>query len=163
MKKSANVTSAEECAGQARVIQDEKLRADYLWLAQDWLKLARSYEVWQRLKRFTNEARRPRKAVRKDGDLHVFDFPCRRILGGRIKAATRESICVNPTHWRQNVVASVDASCFRGKSDMAIGTAEKGIIERLNFDHGPWATPLPLVWPHRRQCSTDPCAGLKYG
>jgi hypothetical protein len=46
---------AEECAGQARVIQDEKLRADYLRLAQGWLKLARSYEFWQRLKLFTNE------------------------------------------------------------------------------------------------------------
>ena len=33
---------AEECAGQARAIQDEKQRADYLRLAQGWLKLARA-------------------------------------------------------------------------------------------------------------------------
>jgi hypothetical protein len=123
---------AEECAGQARVIQDEKLRADYLRLAQGWLKLARSYELWQRLKLFTNEDARRKNdlnqnirplaaenkkmawqpistapfdgdlelAVRDDGDLHVLDFPCRRILGGWIKAATKERICVNPTHWR---------------------------------------------------------------
>ena len=123
---------AEQCAGQARVIQDEKLRADYLRLAQGWLKLARSYEFWQRLKLFTNEDARRKNdlnrnirpvaaenkkmawqpistapfdgdlelAVRDDGDLHVLDFPCRRVLGGWIKAATKERICVNPTHWR---------------------------------------------------------------
>ena len=34
----------EECAGEARATQDEKLRADYLRLAQGWLKLARSYD-----------------------------------------------------------------------------------------------------------------------
>jgi hypothetical protein len=39
-------------------------------------------------------------AVRDGGDLHVLDFPCRRILGGWVKAATKERICVNPTHWR---------------------------------------------------------------
>jgi hypothetical protein len=123
---------AEECAGQARATQDEKLRADYLRLAQGWLKLARSYELWQRLKLFTNEAARRKNdltqnirplaaenknmvwqpisiapfdrdlelAVRDGGDLHVLDFPCRRIPGGWIKAATKERICVGPTHWR---------------------------------------------------------------
>jgi hypothetical protein len=124
---------AEECAGQARATtQDEKLRADYLRLAQGWLKLARSYELWQRLKLFTNEAARRKNdltqnirplaaenknmvwqpisvapfdrdlelAVRDEGDLRVLVFPSRRILGGWVKAATRERICVNPTHWR---------------------------------------------------------------
>jgi hypothetical protein len=123
---------AEECAGQARATQDEKLRADYLRLAQGWLKLARSYELWQQLRLFTNEAARRKNdlnqnirllaadnkklvwqpisiapfdrdlelAVRDGGDLHVLDFPCRRVLGGWVKAATKERICVNPTHWR---------------------------------------------------------------
>jgi hypothetical protein len=49
---------AEQCAGQARATQDEKRRADYLRLAQGWLKLAESYELWLRLKLFTNEAAR---------------------------------------------------------------------------------------------------------
>jgi hypothetical protein len=124
---------AEECAGQARATRDEKLRADYLRLAQGWLKLARSYEVWQRLKLFTNEASRRKNdlnqiiapltaenkkmvwqpisiapfdrdlelAVRDGGELQVLVFACRRILGGWVKAATRERICINPTHWRQ--------------------------------------------------------------
>jgi hypothetical protein len=114
---------AEECTGQARATQDEKLRADYLRLAQSWLKLAASYEFWLRLKLFSNEAARRKNdlnqnnrqwqpisiapfdrdlelAVRDGGDLHVLDFPCRRILSGWIKAATEERICVNPTHWR---------------------------------------------------------------
>jgi hypothetical protein len=50
---------AEECAGQAWATRDEKLRADYLRLARGWLKLARSYELWQRLKLFTDEAASP--------------------------------------------------------------------------------------------------------
>jgi hypothetical protein len=123
---------AEECASQARVTQDEKLRADYLRLAQSWLKLARSYELWRRLKLFTNEDARRKNdlnqntrplaaedkntlwqpisiapfdcdlelAVREAGELHALMFPCRRILGGWVNAATRERICVNPTHWR---------------------------------------------------------------
>ena len=123
---------AEESAGQAQAPQDEKLRADYLRLAQGWLKLARSYEFWQRLTVFTDEAARWKNdvdqnirplfaenkkpvwqpisiapfdrdlelAVRDGGDLRVLIFPCRRILGGWVKAATRERICVSPTHWR---------------------------------------------------------------
>jgi hypothetical protein len=121
---------AEECALQARAIRDEKLRADYLRLEQGWLKLARSYELRQRLTLFSNEAARRKNdlnqsphplaaknmvwqptsvapfdldlelAVRDGGELHVLAFPCRRILGGWVKAATKERICVNPTHWR---------------------------------------------------------------
>jgi hypothetical protein len=123
---------AEECAGQARATQDEKLRADYLRLAKGWLKLARSYELRQRLTLFINEAARRKDdlnqyihplaaenkkimwqpvsiapfdrdlelGVRDGGDLHVIRFPCRRILGGWVKAATKERICINPTHWR---------------------------------------------------------------
>jgi hypothetical protein len=50
--------NAEECTGLARATQDERLRADYLLLAQSWLKLAWSHEHWLRLKLFTNEAAR---------------------------------------------------------------------------------------------------------
>jgi hypothetical protein len=123
---------AEECAGQARAIQDEKLRADYLRLAQGWLRLARSYELHRRLTLFTNEAARRKNnlnqnvphlaaenkkimwqpisiapfdcdlelAVRDGGDLRVLVFPCRRILGGWVNAATKERVCISPTHWR---------------------------------------------------------------
>jgi hypothetical protein len=133
---------AEECAGQARAIQDEKLRADYLRLAQGWLKLARSYELWRRLRLFSNEAAKRKNdlnqnilplaaenkkmvwqpisiapfdrdlelAVRDCGELHALVFPCRRVLGGWVKAATRERICVNPTHWRNWLDATSSAS-----------------------------------------------------
>jgi hypothetical protein len=123
---------AEECASQARATQGEKLRAEYLRLAQGWLKLARSYELRERLTLFTNEAARRKNdqnqnipplaaenekmvwqpisiapfdldlelAVRDGGELHVLVFPCRRVLGGWVNAATKERVCVNPTHWR---------------------------------------------------------------
>ena len=32
---------------------------------------------------------------------HTLVFPCRRVLRGWIKAATREPINVRPTHWRE--------------------------------------------------------------
>jgi len=32
---------------------------------------------------------------------HALVFPCRRILGGWIKAETRERIEVQPSHWRE--------------------------------------------------------------
>jgi hypothetical protein len=49
---------AEECACQAQAIRDEKLRADYLHLEQNWLKLARSYALHERLTLFSDEAAR---------------------------------------------------------------------------------------------------------
>ncbi len=32
---------------------------------------------------------------------HALVFPCRRIVGGWMKAETRERIDVHPTHWRE--------------------------------------------------------------
>jgi hypothetical protein len=55
---------AEQCAGRARATQDEELRADYLRLAQGWLKLAQSYGLRQRLTLFIN------KAARQNNDLN---------------------------------------------------------------------------------------------
>lgn len=91
------------------------------------LKLLQSCEPWQRLMLFTNEAVRRKNdlnqsirplenkkmvwppisieafdrdlemAVRHCGELQVLVFPCRRILEGRVKAATKERSCVSPT------------------------------------------------------------------
>lgn len=38
--------------------------------------------------------------IEKDGP-HVLVFPCRRILGGWVKAETKERIEIRPTHWRE--------------------------------------------------------------
>lgn len=36
-----------------------------------------------------------------DGDgTHALVFPCRRIVGGWVKAQTRERLDIDPTHWR---------------------------------------------------------------
>jgi len=37
--------------------------------------------------------------INYDG-VHALAFPCRRILGGWIKAETKKRIDVRPTHWR---------------------------------------------------------------
>jgi hypothetical protein len=40
-------------------------------------------------------------AVLDGREAHALVFPCRRILSGWAKAATKERIDVTPTHWRQ--------------------------------------------------------------
>ena len=125
---------AEDCARQADAVADDKLRADYLRLEAGWLKLARSYELGQRLRLFSNETIRWRnerrestRAVRETdrperkwqpatsapfdrelqlaiidhGGVHSLIFPCRRVLHGWINAATKKSIDLRPTHWRE--------------------------------------------------------------
>ncbi len=37
----------------------------------------------------------------KTGMAHSLVFPCRRILGGWMNAATNERIEVQPTHWKE--------------------------------------------------------------
>jgi len=32
---------------------------------------------------------------------HAIVFPCRRILGGWVNAATRARVAIYPTHWRE--------------------------------------------------------------
>ncbi|WFU30876.1 hypothetical protein QA635_30470 [Bradyrhizobium brasilense] len=39
-------------------------------------------------------------AVIEGNAIHKLVFPCRRILGGWMKAGTAERILVQPTHWR---------------------------------------------------------------
>jgi hypothetical protein len=40
-------------------------------------------------------------AVLDDDGSHAVVFPCRRILGGWVKAATGGPVNVHPTHWRE--------------------------------------------------------------
>jgi hypothetical protein len=39
-------------------------------------------------------------AVIDGDDPHALVFPCRRVLGGWMKAATMKQVEVHPTHWR---------------------------------------------------------------
>ncbi len=34
-------------------------------------------------------------------EIHALVFPCRRVVGGWIKAATKQRIAIDPTHWRE--------------------------------------------------------------
>jgi hypothetical protein len=40
-------------------------------------------------------------AVIDEAGLHALVFPCRRIVGGWMNAATKERLGVHPTHWRE--------------------------------------------------------------
>jgi hypothetical protein len=130
---------AEECARRAKEAADDNSRDEYLRLEERWLLLARSYELWECLTRFSNEAARREKErdqaerdqaerirapngaetgwnpistapfdreielaviVGRDSP-HALVFPCRRVLGGWMKAATSERIDLCPTHWRE--------------------------------------------------------------
>jgi hypothetical protein len=51
---------AEDCARQAKLQRDPKLRDDFLDLERRWLKLARSYELTDRVEAFTSHAKRRR-------------------------------------------------------------------------------------------------------
>lgn len=51
-------------------------------------------------------------AVLDTDGAHALVFPCRRIVGGWMKAGTRERLDVHPTHWRD----------WRGR-DLADGAA----------------------------------------
>lgn len=39
--------------------------------------------------------------VDQQGEAHALVFPCRRILGGWLKAETKARIDVDPTHWQE--------------------------------------------------------------
>jgi hypothetical protein len=43
--------------------------------------------------------------IEANGDIYAVVFPCRRIIGGWIKAATGASVQIHPTHWREWVVS----------------------------------------------------------
>ena len=55
---------AQECARQAHAISNPELRRDFLDLELRWLKLARSYEVSERFRTFS-ESKVDAEAARK--------------------------------------------------------------------------------------------------
>jgi hypothetical protein len=90
-------------------------------LERRWLMLARSCELSERITDISGELQRRSKIAASllgwyaistapfDRDLelavldrdgsHALVFPCRRILHGWVKAETRKTIDVRPTHW----------------------------------------------------------------
>ena len=39
-------------------------------------------------------------AIIDANDVHAIAFPCRRVLGGWVKAAIKAPLAVRPTHWQ---------------------------------------------------------------
>jgi hypothetical protein len=54
--------------------------------------------------------------VADSGGVRAISFPCRRILGGWIKAETETRVDLRPTHWRD---WSTDGRAARSQPDMA--------------------------------------------
>jgi hypothetical protein len=117
---------AEESRRRAESTSDPGLKADFLTLEKNWLGLAKSYELSERIECFLlnyHNKRTPEwepvstAPFGRDLELAVFDaggphalvFPTRRVLGGSIDAETKERIDLHPTHWREwrNVANSV--------------------------------------------------------
>jgi hypothetical protein len=114
---------AERCA-----MAEPENRTFHLEMAKRWALLARSYEFAESLERFLLDLetsgmkkRHQQKheavwqpiatapfdrdlrlaVIDQQGEAHALVFPCRRILGGWLKAETKAHIDVDPTHWRE--------------------------------------------------------------
>ena len=111
---------AEQARRRADETSDPERKADYQSAEQNWLRLADSYALSERLERYLLEqdssftrqsewqaaAEAPfdrdlEIAVIKGPTPHALAFPCRRILRGWVDAQTRERLKVKPTHWRE--------------------------------------------------------------
>jgi hypothetical protein len=56
--------------------------------------------MWQQIATAPFDADIEIAVIDRDG-AHALVFPCRRILGGWMKAETKERLEVHPTHWRR--------------------------------------------------------------
>ena len=110
---------AENAKRRAAETADPRMVADFLRLEQSWTRLAESFQWSERLERFLlkrgNEALggwapissapfdcELELAVVEKDEPHALVFPCRRILGGWIKAENQEKLIgFQPTHWRE--------------------------------------------------------------
>jgi hypothetical protein len=114
---------ASECRAKAIDAVNESACEEFSELERRWLMLAHSYELSERITDFAGERQRRHKVAMSppgwhtistapfDRDLelavldmegpHALVFPCRRILHGWVKAETRKTIEVRPTHWRE--------------------------------------------------------------
>jgi hypothetical protein len=61
-------------------------------------------------------------AVIDAGGEHALVFPCRRIVGGWINAATKQRIEVRQTHWRRltNLLRAVRRAYHNSRKDMLL-------------------------------------------
>ena len=97
---------AEEWARKAEIIQDEALRADYLRSEQSWLKLARSYELGQRLTLFVSENRKPKSNGNRGGGQAIADGPA--AAAARIKPPDGGKTGNDPKRRTNELIAVVD-------------------------------------------------------
>jgi len=104
---------AEDCARRAKIAPTETSRSDYLRQEQSWLKLARSYELQQRLTGFINEKRNHKdEGDRGMGQVNVDGVAARTAW---VDSPERSRIDSNPEHLQNRLIAVVDDEpCARG-------------------------------------------------
>lgn len=129
---------AEQARRSAAETSDPDRKADYELAEKNWLRLADSYALSERLECYLlgQDAKIARRgewlpagkapfncdleiAVIKSATPHAVAFPCRRILGGWMDAQTKERLKVNPTHWREwcsGSAAAFNADALRAPS-----------------------------------------------
>ena len=130
LRLSDHIRACHERAAEAErcATAESGDRAFHLEMAKRWTHLARSYEFAERVERFLDDLdgadvkeqhqsnqqpdwqpiatapfdRDLRLAViDQQGIAHALVFPCRRVLGGWLKAETKARIDVDPTHWQE--------------------------------------------------------------
>lgn len=58
-------------------------------------------QVWQQVATAPDDRDLRLAVLDADGEAHALIFPCRRVLGGWIKAQTKERLSIDPTHWQE--------------------------------------------------------------
>jgi CheY-like chemotaxis protein len=97
---------AEHCSCQAKIALTETSRNDYLRQEQSWLKLARSYELQQRLTAFINGNRNHKN----DGDRGMGHVNADSVAARTawVDLPGRSSADNNPRHLQNQLIAIVD-------------------------------------------------------
>lgn len=130
LRLSDHIRACYERAAQAEQTArlEPSARSYHLEMAKRWTHLARSYEFVESLEQFLLDLDkagsafldRERPQVKwqpistapfdrdlrlavldPGGEAHALVFPCRRVLGGWIKAETKARLDVDPTHWQE--------------------------------------------------------------
>ena len=74
--------------------------ADVIYLNAGKVPLPKLFSMWRDITTAPFDCDLELAVLDGEGP-HALVFPCRRIVGGWMKLATRERLDVHPTHWRQ--------------------------------------------------------------
>lgn len=135
---------AEEWAREAEIIQDEALRTDYLRSEQSWLKLARSYELGQRLTLFVSESQKPESNGNRGGGQAIAACPA--AVTARIKPPDGGKTGNDPKCRTNELIAVVD-------DDEWARSGLRTLIESLGYRVAAFASAEEYLASDMRECT----------